>query len=206
MRLWTIQSISSYERMLQTGMLTANDQQHFSDHNFLNAYAWMSKKMIESNIYPLSNGIEYPVWAWYQWEGKKKRLDMRKGGYAKRGDKIVQLTVDADMKNVLLSDFDLFHYVLNYMYLPLDEEDDMKFEKEYTSAGYSWGDLSDTQIESEVMLSLRDKIIKSWDRIFDLSKEDDEWLYGKQDNKTIQATLWQIKLEQVKKAEIFIAK
>ncbi len=119
---------------------------------------------------------------------------------------MVQLTVEAEMKNALLSDFDLFHYVLNYMYLPLDEKDDKIFEKEYESAGYSWSDLSNTLIENEVMLSLRDKIEKSWDRIFDLSKEDNGWLYGKLDNKTIQATLWQIRLEQVKKAEIFIAK
>lgn len=131
---------------------------------------------------------------------------MRKAGYAKRGDKIVQLTIDVDMRDVLLSDFDLFHYVLNYWYLPLGEEDDIEFEKEFTSAGYSWGDLSDTQIESEAMLLLREKIIKSWDRIFDLSKEDDGWLYGKLCNKSIQATLWQIKFEQVKKVEMFIAK
>ncbi len=162
--------------------------------------------MIESNIHPPSHDINYPVWAWYQWEGKRKRLDMRKGGHAKRGDKIVQLTIDVDMGNVLLSDFDLFHYVLNYWYLPLDENDHMKFDKELTDAGFSWSELSDTQNENEAMLMLREKMIKSWDRIFDLSREDDGWLYGKLCNKSIQATLWQIKIDQVKQAVVFIAK
>ncbi|WP_310603404.1 hypothetical protein [Anaerosporobacter sp.] len=27
----------------------------------------------------------YDVWAWYQWEGKRKRRDIREGGHAKRG-------------------------------------------------------------------------------------------------------------------------
>jgi hypothetical protein len=125
----------------------------------LYAYDWISKKMVESNIYPPSNDIKYPVWAWYQWEGKRKRSDMRKAGYAKRGDKILQLTIDVDKRDVLLSDFDLFHYVLNYWYLPLGEDDDIEFEKEITSSGYSLGDLSDTQIESKAMLLLREKIV-----------------------------------------------
>jgi hypothetical protein len=207
MKLWTIQNIASYERLLQTGTLISNHHERlFCEHSFRHAYDWMSKKMIESNIYPPGHDIKYPVWAWYQWEGKRKRLDMRKCGYAKRGDKIVQLTIDVDMGKVLLSDFDLFHYVLNYWYLPLDEKDGKKFETELTGAGFSWSQLSDTQIENEALLLLREKMIKSWDRIFDLSREDDGWLYSKLCNNSIQATLWQIKIDQVKKAEMFIAK
>ena len=62
------------------------------------------------------------------------------------------------------------------------------------------------KIQSEEMLLLRERIVKSWDRIFDLSRKDDGWLYGSIETKSIQATLWQVNLNQVVKAEVFIAK
>jgi len=61
---------------------------------------------------------------------------MRESGYAKRGEKIVQLTIEVDNEDMLLSDFDLFHYVLNYWYLPSDKQDDICFEEEYKALGY----------------------------------------------------------------------
>jgi len=80
------------------------------------------------------------------------------------------------------------------------------FESAYTKAGFTWHDLSDFQIKSSEMLIIRDRIVKSWDRIFDLRKEDVGWLYGSLKTKSIQATLWQVKFNQVVKAEVFIAK
>lgn len=161
--------------------------------------------MTEANILP-PNRIRYPIWAWYQWEGKRKRRDMRESGYAKRGEKIVQLTIEVNDKDVLLSDFDLFHYPLNYWYLPLDESDASAFERDYINVGFTWHDLKNFQIQSQEMLLFREKIIRSWDRIFDLGRKDDGWLYGSIETKSIQATLWQVNLKQVIKAEVFNAK
>lgn len=77
MRLWTIQHYSAYETMLETGILAANEehllcQDELCQDNFRYAYNWMSHKMIEANILPPNKIIHYPVWAWYQWEGKRK--------------------------------------------------------------------------------------------------------------------------------------
>ena len=206
MILWTIQHYAAYQKMLETGVLVADESHLLYQDDFRHAYDWMAHKMKEANIYPTFDNIHYPVWAWYQWEGKRKRLDMRKAGYAKRGEKIVQLTIDIDDKDVLLSDFDLFHYVLSYSYLPSDETDDSDFKNAYTQAGYTLYDLSNFQIQSSDMLLLRDRIVKSWDRIFDLSKEDNGWLCGSLEKKSIQATIWQVRFEQIVKAEVFIAK
>lgn len=205
MRLWTIQHYPAYEKMLETGILIAHEDHLFCQDDFRYAYDWMSNKMLEANLAPPDN-VRYPIWAWYQWEGKRKRRDMREGGYANRGEKIVQLTIEVDDKEVLLSDFDLFHYPLHYWYLPLDESDDAAFESEYTNAGFTWPDLENFQIQSPEMLLFRERIIKSWDRIFDLGRKDDGWLYGGIETKSIQATLWQVTLKQVVKAEVFIAK
>ena len=205
MRLWTIQHYKAYVTLLSTGLLLANEENLFSEDDFQYAYDWMADRMIEANILPPQK-VRYPIWAWYQWEGKRKRLDMRGSGHAKRGEKIVQLTIDVDDKDVLLSDFDLFHYPLNYWYLLLDEADDVAFESDYINAGFTWHDLQDFRIQSKEMLFFRERIIKSWDHIFELEREDDGWLYGRNEAKSVQATLWQVKLEQVVKAEIFNAK
>lgn len=203
MKLWTIQHYQAYNELIETGVLRADEDYYYKD--FRLAYNWMADKMEHNGILP-SSGVNYPIWAWYKWEGKHKRRDMREAGYAERGEKIVQLTIEVDDKDVLLSDFELFHYVLNYWYLPIDEKDDENFEREYMDHGFEWKDLKDFNVQTESMKYIRTKIEKSWDRIFDLEKEDENLVYGSNFNKSIQATFWELKYEQVIKAEIFIAK
>lgn len=205
MLLWTIQNSLAYEKMMETGILKANEDYLFCEDELRFAYDWITQKMHEQGIIA-PEGINYPVWAWYQWEGKRKRRDMREGGYANRGEKIVQLTIEVPDKDVMLSDFDCFHYVLNYWYLPASMEDSDAFDKEYDDSGYSCNDLQDMSIQTKEMRKLREKIEKSWDRIFDLEHEDGNLIYGLNSTKSIQATFWQLKPEQVIRAETFIAK
>lgn len=82
----------------------------------------------------------------------------------------------------------------------------MEFEKLYESFGYSFQDLNNPNIQTKEMKYLRNAIALSWDRVFLLDKEDDGWLYGKNENKSIQATFWELRLDQVNKAEVFIAR
>lgn len=205
MILWTIQHYSAYENLQKTGALRANENYLFCEDSFRHAYDWMSEKMLSYGLTP-PKGVRYPIWAWYQWEGKRKRRDMREGGYARCGEKIVQLTIEVDDHDVLLSDFDFFHYPLNRWYLPIEEKDNLEFEKRYESFGYSYQDLSNPDIQADAMKQLRNEIILSWDRMFLLKKEDNGWLYGKNENKSMQATFWELRLDEVVKAEIFVAK
>jgi len=203
MRLWTIQHFQAYNKLLETGVLRANENYCDNDSRF--AYDWMAEKM-KYNGLVLPIGVNYPIWAWYKFEGKYKRRDMRERGYSNRGEKIVQLTIEVDDKDILLSDFDLFHYVLNYWYLPVDVKDQKNFEMEYSDLGFGWNDLQNFNIQTQIMKDIRTKIEKSWDRIFDLEREDENLIYGSNCNKSIQVTFWELKLEQVIKSEVFIAK
>jgi hypothetical protein len=115
MKLWTIQHYQAYNELIGTGALRADEDYCYKD--FRLAYDWMAWKMKHNGLLP-SAGVNYPIWAWYKWKGKHKRRDIREEGYAERGENIVQLTIEVNDKDVLLSDFDLFHYVLNYWYLP----------------------------------------------------------------------------------------
>ncbi|WP_129724069.1 DUF3841 domain-containing protein [Xylanivirga thermophila] len=85
-------------------------------------------------------------------------------------------------------------------------KDQEQFEKEYIDLVFGWNDLKDFSIETQAMKEIRTKIEKSWECIFDLEREDKNLIYGSNSKKSIQATCWELKLEQVIKAEVFIAK
>ena len=70
-----------------------------------------------------------PLWAWFQWEGRsKKRPDLRFSGHIPHGETGVLIKFHAEASAVFLSDFELWHYVLNYWYLPHSNEDEARFD------------------------------------------------------------------------------
>ncbi|SHN00532.1 protein of unknown function [Anaerosporobacter mobilis DSM 15930] len=177
MILWTIQHKSAYEKMRKSGVLRANEA-HLCDDSFTEAYLWMSGQMTK-RIGNSPEGVIFPVWAWYKWEGERKRLDMRAHGrhWGTKGSPIVLLTVDVPENFVLLSDFDYWHVVLNN------------------------GDIIFPHCE-EAIYSQEEKK-KSWENIFDIDCSYD----GEQHQYlTTQATLWEMRWEWVIKAENFISR
>lgn len=177
MVLWTIQHRCAYETMEKTGVLRA-DEAHICDDDFADAYEWMVSQM-KKRIGNPPEGVHFPVWAWYQWEGKRKRLDMRfhGRGWGEKGTPIVLLTMEIPEDHVLLSDFDYWHHVLN-------DWDIICPYRENTV--YSEGEKR-----------------KSWENIFDI-----ECSFADEPSKvlTTQATLWEVRQEWVKKAEHFISR
>lgn len=173
--LWTIQHEAAYEQLCRTGVLIAdNEYLLFSDQS--EAYEWMADQLSKRVGNP-PNGIRFPVWAWYQWEGRRSRRDLRLAGYAERGTPMVQITFEAEADSFLLSDFDLWHSVLNEQYIP-------------ANADFS-------QAEDDPVSP--DEIRASWSRIFDADRLSSA-------SASIQAVLWQIKTDQIVKVEHFIAK
>ncbi len=191
MKLWTIQSEDAWRTLNDKGVLLA-DHNRIVEKSFHTAYSWMAEQMTYKLSKKPSNAV-YPLWAWYMWEGKRKRRDMRGTGYAVPGERIVQLMIDVPDHLVLLSDFDSWHLVLNKNYYPVDEQDDNQFDSEYTAAGIEWKDLYSSQFH--------DKIVRSWQRIFSL--EPNEYITPAD---SIQATFWELKREWVLKVEHFIAR
>lgn len=176
MILWTIQSIKAYESLCDKGVLIAGDSHEIFEPSWDSAYRWIANQMKIRIVEP-PEGVKYPIWAWYQWEGKRKRPDMRshnKVGIP--GEKIVLLTVDVPDEQVLLSDFDDWHFVLSGLCL----EDEVS-DKEYS------------QTEIEV----------SWNKIFNYENPAGG---GGSLGLSTQATMWLIKTEWVKKVEIFTAR
>ena len=183
--LWTIQDEAAFEVFQKTGVLRAGPNHLIFDGEFQDAYDWMASQM-HRRIGPAPAGIQYPVWAWYQWEGRRKRMDLRQSGYAKRGTPMVQITFEADTKDFLLSDFDDWHIILAKNYIADNEQD--------------WDDFYANDGDHRT-----DEIIASWDKVFDLNRYEPNW-DPEPDRRTVQATLWEVRMSQVKKVEHFIAK
>ena len=92
-----------------------------------------------------------------------------------KGTPVVLLTIDIPDNMVLLSDFDMWHVVLNDGYLPLYDKDDSEEPSE-------------------------DEKLKSWENVFYIDVVTDCWYVPK----TTQATFWELKKEWVLKAEHFV--
>ena len=183
--LWTIQHIDAYKEMEKTGVLRANEQFLFCQDDMRYAYDWIAQQM-RTRIGEPPAGVEYPVWAWYQWEGKRKRRDLRHAGFAKRGTPMVQIEFAAEDKSSLLSDFDEWLGVLNNTYIA-DNQDD--FDRFYLPG------LEESQEE----------ICASWEKVFDLERCTPNWDYPPE-RKSIQACVWEVRMSQVKKMQFFTAK
>ena len=119
-RLWTMQHADAWTALQHDGVLRGSPDRFWAD--FRSAYDWMAAQL-EQRIGPPPEGGRYPLWAWYQWEGRRGRRDLRQSGYGLRGTPMVQIEFEIDAARVLLSDFDRWNTVLGGGYLALDEAD-----------------------------------------------------------------------------------
>jgi hypothetical protein len=122
-----------------------------------------------------------------------------------KGTRGVRVEFQVDDERVLLSDFDLWHYVLSYWYLPRSEKEGDEFEDKLTCAGVSL--LGCTHQKPLAHAKLRREVERSWERIFDLSWTDPEhFVVKKARDRSIQGTMWELLLEDVVNMTEFTAR
>ena len=189
MRLWTIQGIEIYEQLQRDRVAYCTKPAWSDDEKFMKAYLWMADEMRQRIGEPPIKEIKYPMWAWYQYNSAKSKkpprsyLDIQEGVSA-------YMEIEIPDNEVLLSDFCNWHNVLNQYPLVnwkrIDKETDL-LEKE---AGKSL-DFDDYPVE------IQKEIEKSWEAIFDLDRRDKEVGRTHKRNRSIQATFWMLKPENV---------
>lgn len=185
MRLWTIQSLNKFKQFQETGILSSTNKKHIWK-SFLKPYGWLISKMNEKIGYP-PKGIKYPIWAWYHFNDIHKKPDLRSGGFSKRGDSLVLIEFEIDPAEVMLTCYMDWHMVLTGM------PDDYEVEGNIF-------DLSDKEIfdgTGHQIIIGDNRIIFPWSQII---------LDANTNKKRVQATVWQVKIEQVKKITHFKAK
>jgi len=198
MILWTIQNLSAWKMLQSRGCLQAS--RSCIQEQLYPAYRWMKSQMrqrLGKSPFPDC----FPLWAWVQWQGcNKKRPDLRFSGHMPSGEIGVLIEFHAEAPEVLLSDFDLWHYVLNYWYLPNSNEDEARFDAVFASVA--------ANTPSEVPTSnqaFHTQIRKSWEKIFDIHWSCPD-IASELTQKQIQATLWQLNRNQVTNCTIFKAR
>lgn len=142
------------------------------DQDFADAYNWLIKQF--NKRIPKPNQATIPIWWWLDNGVRTKEFqeDMP--------PKSVKVIIEANYPNnqVLLSDFEKWHYVLNKWYLPDDINND---SDNYYDRIDQWFDHLSSRHQKVQMQ-------KSWQQIFNL---DDQW--------PIQANTWSIDLANVTK-------
>jgi hypothetical protein len=173
------------------------------EEDWISCYQWMIEQMRLRIKQSHDNAYSYPVWAWYQWRNdKQKKPDLRSSALLNRGEKGVLIEFEIEQDSVLLSDFELWHFVLNYWYLPSSLQDIGRFEEELRKINLSF--YQQKPLPNEVFHM---EIVHSWEKIFDLDWVDDEQeITCIKSDKSIQATIWEVKLEQIRSVREFIAK
>ena len=194
MILWTIQQEYVYDELIDKGVYRTDESLAlpYEFAEFKMPYDWLVDKMISLIGNPPA-GVKYPVWAWYTWEGKRKRRDLRNSGYGNKGTRLVQMEIEIPGHEVVLTDFDLWVAVLNGLNLNIRSEEE--FEKDYFCL--------QAAKKSEHYTDYMNDIIKSWDKCIEPTSSDNIFL---PEEKSIQATFWELKKEQVKQVWHFVCR
>lgn len=197
MRLWTILKQPAWEVLNQRGYLVCDDED-LGMPEFLPAYRWMMARMQE-RIGPPPPGAKLPLWAWQRYQGRRLKPIARRD-QAPRGVKLWRIEFHLPDEDVLLSDFMLWHVVLNGGYLPNTcEEHDAYFAEYAPDGGLGFE-------PSAEWLARRQSVIEaSWPRIFDI-----HWYrpYACASPKyhAIQACFWQLDMSQIRRVDTCISR
>lgn len=181
MILWTIQPLSLYQKLQEHGTLHCdpNDEGFLGLEckEFRDAYDWLVDQMkIHVGLPP--KGVRYPFWAWTLIDGVSKKPDLRRTEFNNYVGECVIMELEIPDCDVLLSDEENWHYVLNNAYLHDVNDEEGKWEE--TDA---WFD--------GLTPSYRDSVRrKSWERIFEKNSKNNNW-------KFVQATFWELRIGQV---------
>ena len=204
MVIWSILTEEAWGCLQQKGHLWVSPRQVIQE--FLGPYTWMADQMERRLRVPRPSKNAMPIWAWHQWEGAARRKpDLRAGGHLPKGVRGVRVECRVEDDRVLLSDFDLWHYVLNYWYLPETEERGEAFEKKLARAGLSFYGCDHRHPLGHAQY--RRDIERSWERSFDVTWADRKHaIASPTKKKSIQATLWELSLDDVVRVKEFTAR
>lgn len=174
-------------RLLERGQIVYPDDKLIEsiredDRVYLRSYQWMSSKMIEHGV--RGRNTQYPFWGWERYDDKEGITMLRSSewdisGYGYDNKELCIIELSLSDSDVLLSDFDMWHFVLSDEYLNVFMDDKMYNEHEEWYKG-----LPDSEKERVRRMS--------WNSIFETSMVNQYT-----DNHFIQGTFWCIKPSDV---------
>jgi len=199
MRIYTIQTVSFYDELLQEGIVCCNTQSWMC-LEYRVQYDWMAEQMRKRIGNPPRPETKYPIWVWQQYISKKNPVPPMSSKDIEEGEtEAVMLELEVPDNEVLLSDFSVWHLPLNHGAVTYKHEDN-KLVKELKDYERQHKDCFRVQDYSP---ELQKKILKTWERVFDLDTCDPNIATAKRRNRSIQGTIWLLRKEWLKTAHIF---
>lgn len=108
MHLWTIQATGFWKSAKERGVLRRDGRRITFRDDYRNPYRWMREQM--KKRIPECRG-RYPIWLW------NEKPDIRMTHWHQGGERVIRLEVEVPDERVLLSGFDIWHYILNLWFL-----------------------------------------------------------------------------------------
>ena len=178
MKVWTRQSVKAWEELKENGVFRIKKRyvaQKYGDISatFMLCYDWLASNA--ENYLERPVGASGPIW-----------LALRPDFMPCPSDNTLVIELEIDSKDLLVFDMGKWDYILNYWYIPIDEDDARAFKREMDEKGIP---NQSEAVMTEFHPILKRKIIASWTRLFDnrirVSGND-------------QAICWELKKEWVK--------
>ncbi|AOY78149.1 DUF3841 domain-containing protein [Clostridium formicaceticum] len=180
-KLWTRQHKQVLKELEENGIYHAKKEyitekmDDISEY-YLKLYDWYVKEA--EKIVPRPDEIiKYPIW-----------LSTSSETMLQPTEDTIVLELEVPREYVVITDFERWGYVVNYWYVPLDKEDEKKHNEELKRYGIRDESALYMSHKGNFYPLLRNKIIKSWNRIFDSNLPT---------SGITQATLWEIKKEWI---------
>ena len=172
---------STWRLLDKHGQLTCPASKADEDPMFQAAYAWIKTSMAEGGVPPPTPGLT-PWWCWVRRANNHPEPYVEDLG-GNDDPVVLQLSIPSHL--VALSCFDLWHFVLNRIYVYASELDEQAFDQALAAAPNG----------SEAALQLEDRLRTSWDAIFELDQCAVDM--GPLESKSIQGCFWTLKLSDV---------
>lgn len=192
MRLWTIQPPEILDIINETGRFVCDKEKSYwyDCEEFQRAYEWMIAQMHMHRIFQPYD-TTWPIWAWHTHNWKHKKPDFRCIGLGKPGKKYVCIEIEIPDDEVLLSDYDAWHVVLNNGY-----NNPGTIEEEWEAFDIYY-DSMENQYAKELTR------VASWNGIFNVEPFKNEFVSN---GKYVQAVFWEIKKENIISVKEFTAR
>ena len=189
MRLYHFCDEAAYEALQQQGYLNGDGRRadRFIRDMEWRPYQWMAEQMEKRLLPKPTNAGKFPVWAWHTHDSKPL-ADLRKREFGYKGKRTVRLTLEVPSEQVLLSDEEDWHCVLNNGFITDSEE-------EYDL----WDEREKVWPKEEYLNAMRE----SWQKIFELNRPPvPSWHHGP--SRYVQACFWILEKHMVRKERWFV--
>lgn len=145
-----------------------------SDH-FMKSYDWLTHA--SAKRVPKPQGVTYPIWC-----NISEEYMLR----AAPGESIFKLSISKD--KIIYFDTLKWDYILNQMYIPIDEADRKDFQEELNKRGLANEFVLFSRDVARFYPNMVNRVKASWDRLFLI----EDWNIF-----SVQANIWEIHLEDV---------